>query len=192
VTTVAAVIPSIPPRAGKLLEALASVANQTRPVDQISVAIDHERQGAAATRNRAFAAVDCEWTAFLDDDDLWRPQHVERLLSTAVNCHADLVYPWFDVDGGSDPLGREGVPFDPDALRLNNYIPVTLLVRTAALRDVGGFPVPGSEAWPHGDCEDWAAWLQLLNAGATFVHLPERTWIWRWDGRNTSGRADRW
>jgi GT2 family glycosyltransferase len=179
VTTVAAVIPSIPPRAAKLVEALASVAKQTRPVDQISVAIDHEHLGAPATRNRAMAAVDCEWTAFLDDDDAWRPLHIERLLSTAENCHADLVYPWFDVEGGSDPLGREGVPFDAEAVRLANYIPVTVLVRTEAVRAVGGFP-----SLP---CEDWELWLRLLDAGAKFVHLPERTWIWNHWGGNLSG-----
>jgi hypothetical protein len=34
--------------------------------------------------------------------------------------------------------------------------------------------------------------LALLNAGATFYHLPEQTFVWEHHGKNTSGRADRW
>lgn len=184
-TTVAACVPSIPPRADRLAVALASVTAQTRPVDQISVAIDHEHLGAAATRNRAFAAVDCEWTAFLDDDDVWRPLHIEALLRCAENFHADLVFPWFDVQGGTDPFPqKEGVPFDEATLRLSPYIPVTVLVRTDLVRAVGAFPdVPG---------EDHGLWLRLLYAGAKFVHLPERTWVWNHHSSNTSGLATRW
>jgi len=84
-----------------------------------------------------------------------------------------------------------GQPFDPAALRESNYIPVTALVRATRFVQVGGFPEPNSEDWPHPDCEDWALWLRLLDAGAKFSHLPERTWTWEWHGRNTSGRPDR-
>lgn len=195
-TTISLAIPTIPPRADLLAQALVSVANQTRMPDAIHVAVDHHHEGAAATRNRALAAVTTDWVAFLDDDDLLEPHHLDRLMATADVTGADLVYPWFTVDGGSDPLGMEGQPFDPDALRRANYIPVTYLVRTKVIRDVGGFPGPG---W-HEDlglslqpdvatCEDWAALLRMVDAGAHIVHLPERTWRWRHHGANTGGVA---
>lgn len=195
-TTVAVVTPTIPTRSTLLVEALASVAAQTRPPDAISVAIDLHHEGAAATRNRALAAVDTDWVAFLDDDDLLEPVHLERVLDHAEETGADLVYPWFTVDGGTDPLGMEGQPFDPDALRRANYIPVTYLVRTKLIKAVGGFPGPGwqddlgIQLQPDvATCEDWAALLRMVDAGAVVVHLPERTWVWRHWGGNTGGVA---
>jgi glycosyltransferase involved in cell wall biosynthesis len=194
VTTVAVVTPSIPPRSKLLAEALTSVSRQTRLPDAISVAIDHQHEGAAATRNRALAPVDTDWVAFLDDDDLLEPQHIEHLLAHADRTGADLVYPWFTVEGGRDPLGMEGRPFDPAAIRKANYVPITYLVRTELIKGIGGFPGPG---W-HDDvglhlqedvatCEDWAAMIRMVNAGAKVVHFPRRTWVWRHWGGNTGG-----
>jgi hypothetical protein len=98
----------------------------------------------------------------------------------------DVVYPWFDVEGGEDPIGCFGVPFSAAFLRRRNYIPVTVLARTELVRAVGGFQDHPDE---NGDpCEDWGLWLALLDAGATFGHLPQRTWIWHM-GAGTRGRG---
>lgn len=193
-TTVAAIIPTIPPRVsnGDLARALLSVSAQTRPVDACLVSIDRDHTGAAATRNRAIRSTNCDWLAFLDDDDHWMPQHVEHLLTHAEATGSDIVYPWFEVEGGTDPLHSEGLPFDPVSIQNTNYIPVTVLVRRQAVMDVGCFPLPGSDAWPHPDCEDWALWRALLAGGAKFSHLNERTWFWRHHGANTAGQGKNW
>lgn len=189
---VTAVIPAIPPRVtdGKLDRALRSVLNQTRSVDAVSVSVDHARRGAAMNRSRALSGVGTEWTALLDDDDEWNPEHVERLLACAEETGADVVYPWFNVSGGFDPWPhREGQPFSEEVLREYNYVPVTVLVRTGALWDVGGFTPKGP---PNNPCDDWGTWERILAAGAKFVHLPYRTWTWHWHPGNTSGRSDKW
>lgn len=189
---VTAVIPAIPPRVGdgKLNRALASVLGQTRPVDAISVSLDHGRRGSSANRNEALAGVQTEWTALLDDDDEWGHRHIELLMDQAQWAGADLVYPWFNVPGGFDPWPhREGQPFDREALRGENYIPITVLVRTELLRDVGGFRPKGP---PENPCDDWGTWDALLERGARFEHLNRRTWVWHWHGGNTSGRRDLW
>jgi glycosyltransferase involved in cell wall biosynthesis len=186
---VTAVIPTIPPREYYLERALRSVIHQTRPVDAISVAVDHDHEGAAATRNRALAAVQTEWAAFLDDDDEWLPEHVGALLEAADESGADVIYPWFIVPGGWDPLAAKGRPFDPDELHVRNYIPTTVLARTALIRAAGGFQPKGP---PDNPCDDWGCWLKLVEAGADFHHLNRRTWVWNWHGENTSGRGDRW
>jgi glycosyltransferase involved in cell wall biosynthesis len=188
---VTAVIPAIPPRERLLLRALASVAAQTRPVDAVSVAVDHGRAGAAATRNRALEAVGTEWAAFLDDDDEWLPRHVATLLDAAGATGAHVVYPWFEVPRGWDPFpGVEGRPFDAGELAsTRNYVPVTVLARTAMLRDVGGFEAIGPA---HDACDDWGLWRKLLAAGAVFHHVDARTWTRHRHGRNTSGRPQAW
>lgn len=186
-----AVIPSIPPRAAMLSRAVASVLAQGRPVDALSIAVDRTHAGSTATRNEALAAVRTEWCAFLDDDDEWLPNHVETLLDAAESSGADVVYPWFYVPRGWDPWpGVEGRPFDRGELMAEgNYVPVTVLARTELVRGVGGFEAIGPE---HDACDDWGLWKKLLSTGATFLHVPVRTWVWHWHGRNTSGRGHRW
>lgn len=193
-------ITSIPMRKQMLSKAIESVLAQTEPASAISIAIDHVGEGAGKTRNRALQAANTEWTAFLDDDDYLYPHHLDRLLQTANETGADLVYPWFDVIGSSDPLGWEGKEFDPDILlNYQNYIPVTYLVRTELAKSVGGFPICETERWPYPECEDWGFLQDLVRADAKIVHLPERTWAWVHHGwgrpgvpGNTSGRPDRW
>lgn len=188
---VTAVIPAIPTRVGRELHrALDSVLMQDRPVDAISVSVDHERQGAARNRSRALSGVGTEWTALLDDDDEWNTDHVRLLMDHARETGADLVYPWFTVPEGWDPWPhREGQTFSPEILRQYNYIPITVLVRTDLLWEVGGFTPKGP---PDNPCDDWGTWDKLVEAGAAISHLNRRTWIWHWHGGNTSGRSDKW
>jgi glycosyltransferase involved in cell wall biosynthesis len=175
-----------------LPRALESVLRQNRPVDAISVCVDKDHLGAAECRTRALTAVRTEWTALLDSDDEWLPDHVGALLEHAQATGADLVYPWFTIPEhpGGDPWPeREGEPFDRELLRSVNYVPITVLVRTELLLDVGGFHAKGPADNP---CDDWGTWERLLDAGARFEHRNQRTWLWHWHGANTSGRRDRW
>lgn len=178
------VIPTIPSREEQLERAVASVNNQTMPA-RLHVEYDPARTGAGATRNRALEQVDTKWVAFLDDDDVMKPNHLRACARHAGLTGADVVYPWYDATG-DDPIDCFGMPFSPEALRRRNYIPVTTLCRTQMVRDVGGFqPHPDENGDP---CEDWGLWLALLDAGAKFSHLPQRTWIWTSTG-GTRGRG---
>jgi glycosyltransferase involved in cell wall biosynthesis len=188
---VTAVIPAIPPRVGRELHrAVDSVLMQDRPVEAVSIRIDHERRGAAWNRTRACMAVSTEWVALLDDDDEWQPDHVRLLLEHAEATGADLVYPWFTVPNGFDPWpGREGQPFDEELLRKQNYIPITVLLRSELLWEVGGFTAKGP---PDNPCDDWGTWEKIVEAGGKIEHLNRRTWLWHWHTGNTSGRTDKW
>jgi glycosyltransferase involved in cell wall biosynthesis len=194
-------IATIPPRQEQLRTALASVAAQTLQPAAVIVEYDHDRLGAAATKNRALAKVTTEWSAFLDDDDEFMPHHLERLRACADETGADMVYPIPLVPryaSGRDPMGRYGVPFDPDELRRRSYIQTTTLVRADLLRKAGGFQIPAA----HPDAiyfDDWGAWLALLDLDAKLVHLPEETFVWNHWGYgqpgvpgNTSGHPSRW
>lgn len=188
---VTAVIPCLPGRRETLLaRAMSSVMRQTRPVEAVSLAVDLERNGAADTRNQALEAVRTEWTAFLDDDDEWYPDHVRSLAEHAEDTTADMVYPWFDVPEGWDPFpDMEGQPFRPAELDRRNWIPVTVLIRTEMILDIGGFRPKGP---PDNPCEDWATWLAVRDAGQKIEHFNGRTWAWHWHKGNTSGKGAHW
>jgi len=173
----------------QLHRAVESVRQQILPAAGLAVALDVNREGAAATRNRALELVDTEWVAFLDSDDELYPDHLKRLARYARLSGVDVAYPGYDCVGGPDPVGCFGIPFDPVLLRQRNYVPVTVLARTELVRAAGGFqPHPDENGDP---CEDWGLWLALLDRGARFGHLAAKTWRWSL-GDTTRGRADRW
>jgi hypothetical protein len=180
-----------------------SVQRQTEPCAWIGA---YDRgQGAAGARNAALNLVQSDWVAFIDDDDLIDPDHVAKLLAHALASGADVVYPRFRIEGGDysrrrslgdlawimdDVDGREPEVF-AETLRAGNFIPVTVLARTSAVRAVGGFPVgeaaPQHPFPPYPRLEDWGLWLRMLANGARFAHLPEVTWTWRqWDGSTSA------
>lgn len=195
--SVALVIPTIPGREGMLQRATISAAGQTRAPDQIIVQMDTVHAGAAVTRNRALEAVDCDLTAWLDDDDELLPNHIERLARVLERAATiDLVYPIPQVVGGRDPTAVAvngnwvkpwGVAFGPeqaDHLRdQGSFIPITHMVRTELVRRIGGFPPPGTTRW----IEDWGYLVNLLDAGAVFYHLPVVTWRWQIHESMTGG-----
>jgi hypothetical protein len=191
--TIAVAIPSIPCRPDLLARAISSVLTQTLLPDEISVAVDHSRQGAAATRNRAWRNTTAEWVAFLDDDDELGVDHLRHLHECAVETGADFVYPWYEVVGGGDPMPTHfGKPWDPDDPRQTT---ITGMWRREALEAIGGFPPPEENRLDTNGQrfgEDYSAVLALNDKGGRIVHLPERTWRWYHHSANTSGLPSRW
>lgn len=182
-------VPTIYPRVHLLERALRSVEAQTYRAASVLLAVDRDREGAAATRNKALEKVSTDWVAFLDDDDELYPNHLRLLARFVWATSVDVAYPGYDCTG-QDKVNCFGVPFNAQFLRQTNYIPVTVLARTDKIRAVGGFqPHPDENGDP---CEDWGLWLAMVDQGAKFGHLQAKTWLWHNDQETTRGRPDRW
>jgi glycosyltransferase involved in cell wall biosynthesis len=191
---VTVVIPHLPERDELCRRALDSVWNQT--LQPWGVIIEWAKgDNAAIVRNRALAAVRTTWVAWLDDDDEMLPNHLQVCMDEAARTGADLVYPGMEIIGRDDPLAVSvggkwinpfGVTFGQEQemhLRhQGNFIPVTYVVRTDLVRQVGGFPDP-VERVP----EDHGLLIRLLDAGARFHHIPVRTWRYHVHDANTGG-----
>ncbi|SRR6266702_2014353 len=202
---VTVVIPTIPGREELLARALQSVyAQQVQPYE-VRVMADVDRHGAYWARNQALDLVTTDFIAWLDDDDEFLPNHVKVLVRGANKSHADLIFSYAEFVGGRDPLAcvQHGklvpepinVPFGDEQeywlRRHGNFIPVTYLVRTAAVRAVGGFPAPYTfdAAWSR-DCEDFGLILRLLDAGYKFHHVTGvRSWRYHFHDANLGGRG---
>lgn len=187
-TGIAMVIPSIPVRTELLMRALQSVVAQTILPSQISVAFDCDREGAGPTRTRALrAATGAEWVAFMDDDDTLLEHHLETLYCTALEQEADVVWPWFRVVGGSDPIacnrGKQWDSANP------HTFPITALVRNELAQQCY-FPKPLSGHGCSG--EDFDYWMQLDRLGAKFHHIATPTWNWHHGDHNSAGMPNRW
>lgn len=159
---------SLPHRAHLLVEAHASVLLQTVPAAH-SILVDASIPVAEA-RNRLLAQVSTNWVAFLDDDDLLDPHHIEVLTRRAAAGDVDVVIPYCRFDGPALPAVNH--PFDLDALRDHGIFPITVLARTEAIRAAGCFHL--DDTW-----EDWSLWNRMADAGARFAVVPEVTWTYR-------------
>jgi hypothetical protein len=180
---------SIPERQRMLAETIESVQVQTSPVDAHLVRVQRPPQGLLSPRhvamqhNALLKAVDTEWVATLNDDDIYHPDHVEKIRSH-LGPDVDVVYSWptneydwFRIDV-SDWTSREVA----DRLEEGNFIREAITVRTELLRQLGGwggeyqdgvFSETGVE-W-----EDWDLLIRLARAGARFRCVPLETWDYR-------------
>jgi len=114
----------------------------------VQVIAQPSNSGAAAARNAAIAAAQGEFLAFVDADDEWYPDKLERQLQliannpavTMVGCRCEVLRP----DGVRIPVNpQREPPVGHDAwktlLHHSYYVPSTLMARAAVLRDLGGF-----------------------------------------------------
>jgi glycosyltransferase involved in cell wall biosynthesis len=169
-------------RSGLLNRALASVATQTQQPEAILVVNDRDRQGAGWTRRTLLSLVQTEWLAWLDSDDEWLPEHLEKLHRVAVETDSVYVYSWFH---GGDPLGHFGLPFNPCT---PHHTTMNVLVRTDLAREAG---FPDNAVGPFAN-EDWAFITGVsrlaCERGLKITHLAEKTWTYHQGHGNSSGQ----
>ena len=128
---------------------------------RVTVLRNEASVGVAAARNRGLAAAQGQWTAFLDDDDLWSPDKL-RLQLAALESGAAFAYAGaIVVDPALRPIGSEPAPPPSGlltALLRDNVIPgggSNVVAATSVLRELGGF----DETF--GFLADWDLWLRL-------------------------------
>jgi len=186
---VAAVIP-VRNRPAQLLQALRSVQAQSRPLDEIVVVDDastddtaslatnmaindprirvlrhSERRGGGASRNTGWRASESDWIAFLDSDDEWMPNKLERQLESLKD-HPDAVACFTGCKTRDDVWAyRPPETITLFDLQRSNVLSTTstALVRRAALEAFGGF----DERLP--SCQDWDVWIKLRKRGEITV-----------------------
>lgn len=134
-------------------------------------------QGASAARNTGFEHSNGEYIALLDHDDIWKPDHLEKLLMTMDKSSADLVFSpaeFFHFStqkpmGFHGPSKKEWANF-PSSLIDRNYIPVSgILMKRKVLDVVGKFDTKIRGV------EDLDYWLRCLELGFKFEFFPEIT-----------------
>ncbi len=180
-----------------LPETLESVLGQTTRPDEVLVIDDGSTDGTAAvagafpapvrviskansgqgaSRNFGVELATSEWIAFVDADDLWEPNKLERQMEElARHPDADICYTGrvelmhYDE---RPTLGKVITVPGPEGLRKSlfhntTFLPSSVVIRKSAFQAIGGFD-------PHFRLvQDWDLWLRLLHAGAKFAACPE-------------------
>jgi glycosyltransferase involved in cell wall biosynthesis len=201
-------------KADLLRRTVASVLDQTVPPLEVLVAddgsTDHTAQvlagfggrvthlrlphrgQPAAPRNEALRRARGDWVAFVDHDDLWRPDKLERQLARARPGVGILCSNASLIDAGDRPLGRnqhEADPLakEPDPVRAliggNFVICSSVLARADVVREAGGF----SEDPVLLGVDDYDLWMRCaLRTGIAYD--PEPLVLYRWGHGNLSVR----
>lgn len=161
---IAVIIPTFD-RPERLEEALTSVAGQSRVPDEVHVVVDagppitrlenrfssrfllqvhrlEKNRGQAAARNHGLARIRSDAVAFLDDDDLFLEQHLERLeRALQEDLSLALVYDDCEIRRGEETESRHiARDYDSELMRRFDYIPPACwLMRSDAVKRAGGF-----------------------------------------------------
>jgi glycosyltransferase involved in cell wall biosynthesis len=130
--------------------------------------IEQEQRGHPAARNAGIRAACGEFLAFLDHDDLWSPDKLERQFAAfGRNPALDLVFGhiqnFFTPEMPPEERGRIAVPLRP----LPGLLQGAMLARRPSFDRVGLF----SEERPTGDFLDWYG--RALLARMKVEMLPE-------------------
>ena len=131
-------------------------------------------QGACVARNTGLANAGGTYIAYLDDDDEWKPEKIEKQLAGFTSDRVGLVYCAHEIRNDTtgtvvihEPKYLSGMVYEQ--LLPDNFIGSTSfpLLRTEALRAVGGFdPLMPS-------AQDFDTWLRVSqHYEVAFVRQP--------------------
>jgi len=175
--TVAVVLPTLG-RVERLARAMASIVEQTHTPQEVAVVdgstdraaaevLDErdwpfetryiyqtEDTGLSGARNLGIEATDSDLLSFLDDDDEWRPEKLERQVATQERTGAGLVFCGIEnvrPDGTVTNVTRATEVPDGRSILAGNSIgsPSAVLARRSDVEAVGGFDegLPTREEW---------------------------------------------
>lgn len=142
-------------------------------LDGVTLVHHEQSRGRSEAANAGVKAAKNAYVAFLDDDDLFYPEHLATLANAQpkVAAYTDAVSAFFK-QGQKEPHARLRIfsqEFDRELLLIDNYIPLpALLIPRDAFLEAGGFDSEFDLF------EDWDFLIRLSRRG-DFQHVPRVT-----------------
>lgn len=156
----------------------------TNKDNRIKFYTNKENQGVSATRNRGISLANGEWIAFLDSDDLWEKEKLEKQIESAKKNKAMFIFT------GSSYINESGIKYKgifevPEKvtykqLRKQNVISCSsVLIKKCLLKDI---------KMERDDMhEDYAFWLRILMTGHIAYGINEPLLVYRISRNSKSG-----
>lgn len=126
--------------------------------------------GAAGSRNEAFRHCSGEYIAFLDSDDLWMPEKLEKQVALALSSQPDIIYTSYEImdDAGKTAYSDFIVPTHTDFDATLKFSPIGCSTAFISRKMMEKWLFP-TDIYQ----EDYAYWLLLLKNGATAAGIQD-------------------
>jgi glycosyltransferase involved in cell wall biosynthesis len=155
-----------------------------------------EHRNLPSARNRGIESASGEFIAFLDSDDLWLAEKIEKQVAvfrrspkTGLVCTDVEKFPASKRrrPGERSLLGRKLNRSDafPLLVRRNFITPSSVMIRRSVTASIGVFDESLNS------CEDWEYWLRLTGRGVRMTFLDEPLVLYRAHASNMSRFAHR-
>jgi len=174
--------------AGKSVENIIKVLNKNSNITYLS---HTKNRGMAAARNTGIKEAKGKYIAYLDDDDIFYPDHLETLVNFLENSEYKVAYTdayrvHQENENGEYIVTKRDLPysfdFNYDQILVDNFIPILCLMHErSCLNEVGLFDEELSVL------EDWDLLIRLSRK-FKFFHIKKETceFIWKTDGTTMS------
>ncbi|SEK82307.1 teichuronic acid biosynthesis glycosyltransferase TuaG [Butyrivibrio sp. ob235] len=139
--------------------------------DRIKLIKKASNGGAASARNAGISAATGRYLAFLDADDIWKPDKLEKELSFLKEKKAAFVFTSYEFgDENANPTGR--IVHAPATLTFKEALSRTVIFTTTVMIDMD---VLHKEKifMPQIESEDTATWWTILKGGTVAYGLDE-------------------
>lgn len=143
-----------------------------------------QNQGVSYTRKNGVEAAEGEWVAFLDSDDAWKPEKLQKQVELQKQYNAKLVFT------GSAFMDSKGKQMDwilhvPQEIGYRQLLKQNLISNSSVLVDkisYQNYAVVANDIH-----EDFACWLQFLRDGNTAYGIDEPLLVYRLSALSKSG-----
>ena len=153
---------------------------------RISFVVAKQHSGIAKTRNQSIARAKGQFIAFLDNDDLWVPEKIEKQVRFIVKNNYAFVYSAYEL------MNEDGTPKGKTiktagVVDYNKYLRNTIIGSGTIMLDqdqTGSLVMPDNAT-----SDDMALWCKILKDGHQAYPIPEV--LMRYRVRSNSASANK-
>lgn len=130
-------------------------------------------RGLGEARRRLVEEAKGDLVAFIDHDDFWTPDKLDRQVAEqrrtgTVMVHSDC---WYLYEDGREVARDLRLP--QDAFSFDHIVPSNLVIASSAVFDRAAMLDAGNFVADTVRCSDWYGWFLLASRGS-FAHIPEK------------------
>ena len=171
-----------PDESAKLIQSM--IDEKSTEAERIRLIRKEKNEGAAKARNTGIALAQGRYIAFLDADDIWFPDKLEKELAFMKRKHAGFAFTAYEF-GDENAKGTGKTVTVPEQLTYRKALSRTIIFTTTVIFDTKVIPEELIRM-PEVESEDTATWWKILRAGYTAYGRNEVLAIYRRPGKSLS------